>query len=172
MKKISFILFIFLIHISSFSQDFNFFFNTGSMNLTFLESNTAYTKLSLPSVYLLEKNSNTGVFVKPLSINLTDLEKDILTTYISTNIFWSPINKDSFFIGPYINLELINTMDISSSVGIQYHHFLPEKYNLLSKIRIRAVDIEAGYNISNELFYSSIDIDLLVLFALWIGITR
>lgn len=57
------------------------------MELTFLEPNTTYSKLSISLVYLLENNSNTGVFLEVLSINLTDLEKDILTTYISTYIF-------------------------------------------------------------------------------------
>lgn len=174
MVKLYFIIFILIINLSTFSQDFDYFFNSGSSGIEFSYPNTIYSKISLPSIYLIENISNLGLVYKTLSINFTDLEHDILTVYTSANLFWSlvdqPVGKNnSLLIGSYINLELTNQLDLTAKIGVLYHHFLPKKYNLISKMKIRAVDIESGYNLTKNFFYASIDIDFLVLLAFFIS---
>lgn len=170
MRKIYLICFMVILNYSLFSTHHELFFNSGSIGLQYNYENNTSSILTLPSMYITENSINTGFIFKPLTFSITDLEHDLFTVYTSANLYWTLIDSNnSLLLGPYINFELTNSLNYSTKAGVLYHHFLPEKYNIFPKMKIRAISVETGYNFTQNVFFASLDLDFLILITLLIG---
>ncbi len=123
--------------------------------------------IELPSITLLDKDSKIGL--EFIFSEFSEQEEFIFRSFI-TKLYWNPplfgaLFQDEFnILGLFVDLGFENNEDIKINLGCKFSLSISSDFffdSFPTFIRMKALDIETGYSLSEKIYYASLKTDLL-----------